>query len=58
MKETVVECIKNAKDVLDAVGPVILGHDDSGILTQGIASARNWCERVLKEQYPGWHMVS
>jgi hypothetical protein len=58
MKETVVECIKNAKDVLDAVGPVILEHDKTYILTQGVASARNWCELVLKEQYPGWHMVS
>lgn len=58
MKESVVECLKNAKTVLDAVGPLVLEHDKTCILTQGVASARNWCESILKEKYPGWHLVS
>lgn len=58
MKESVVECLENAKTVLDAVGPLVLEHDKTCILTQGVASARNWCELILKEKYPGWHLVS
>lgn len=44
-----IECVKNAKDVLNAAGPIVLGNDDSCIITQGVASAMNWCERLLKE---------
>ena len=47
--EKLIECVKNAKDVLDAAGPIVLGNDDSCIITQGVASAMNWCERLLKE---------
>lgn len=43
------ECLKNAKDVLDAVGPFILDKDEVGSLTYGVAAARNWIERVLRD---------
>ena len=58
MKEYAYECIKNAKDVLDAVGPLVLQHDESCILTQGVATARNWCERILNEDGSlRWNLV-
>ena len=46
------ECLKNAKVVLDAVGPFILGKDQEGLLTHGVATARNWIERVLENDIP------
>ena len=59
MKEPVIECLENAKTVLDAVGPLVLEHDDSCILTQGVASARNWIERTLNENRSlRWNLVA
>lgn len=52
--ENIKECLKNAKDVFDAVGPFLLGKDDSGILTQGVASARNWIERIFEKDIKFW----
>lgn len=51
-KQNIEECLKNAKVVLDAVGPFILGKDQEGLLTHGVATARNWIERVLENDIP------
>lgn len=42
------ECLKNCKDVFNAVGLELLGSDNI-ILIQGVASAQNWVTRVLDE---------
>jgi len=41
--------LKNAIEVLDAVGPLVLTHDDSCILTQGVSDAVNMAKRALNE---------
>lgn len=51
-KQNIEECLKNAKVVLDAVGPFILDKDQVGLLTYGVATARNWIERVLENDIP------
>ena len=42
------ECLKNCKDVFNAVGPELLGSDNL-LLIQGVASAQNWVQRILDE---------
>ena len=42
------ECLKNCKDVFNAVGPELLGSDNI-LLIQGVASAQNWVQRILDE---------
>lgn len=42
------ECLKNCKDVFNAVGPELLGSDNI-MLIQGVASAQNWVQRILNE---------
>jgi hypothetical protein len=49
-QEDVIECLKNAKDVFNAVGPFLLGKDQTGILIHGVATASNWIDKVLKEE--------
>lgn len=51
-KQNIEECLKNAKVVLDAVGPFILDKDQVGLLTHGVATARNWIELVLENDIP------
>lgn len=42
------ECLKNCKDVFNAVGPELLGSYNF-LLIQGVASAQNWVQRILDE---------
>lgn len=42
------ECLKNCKDVFNAVGPELLGSDNF-MLIHGVASAQNWVQRILDE---------
>ena len=42
------ECLKNCKDVFNAVGPELLGTDNITLI-QGVASAQNWVQRILDE---------
>lgn len=42
------ECLKNCKDVFNAVGHELLGSDNI-MLIQGVASAQNWVQRILNE---------
>ncbi len=42
------ECLKNCKDVFNAVGPELLGTYNI-LLIQGVASAQNWIQSILDE---------
>jgi hypothetical protein len=46
--ERMTECMKNCKDVFNAVGPELLGSGKI-MLIQGVASAQNWVQRILDE---------